>query len=56
MSHSAVSDPIQANSVKSVTSANGLAGKGPHARINKVAVLVLFLAAYSRAKTENYPS
>jgi 3-hydroxyacyl-CoA dehydrogenase len=39
MSHSAVSDPIQANSVKSVTSANGLAGKGPHARINKVAVL-----------------
>jgi 3-hydroxyacyl-CoA dehydrogenase len=39
MSHSAVSDPIQANSVKSVTSTNGLAGKGPHARINKVAVL-----------------
>jgi 3-hydroxyacyl-CoA dehydrogenase len=39
MSHSAVSDPIQANSVKSVTSANGLAGKGPHTRINKVAVL-----------------
>ncbi len=37
MSHSAVSDPIQANSIK--TSANGAAGKGPHQRINKVAVL-----------------
>ena len=37
MSHSAVSDPIQASSIK--TSANGASGKGPHQRINKVAVL-----------------
>ncbi len=39
MSHSAVSDPVQANSVKSPAQANGLAGKGPQTRINKVAVL-----------------
>lgn len=39
MSHSAVSDPIQVNSVKSPAQASGLVGKGPHTRINKVAVL-----------------
>jgi 3-hydroxyacyl-CoA dehydrogenase len=39
MSHSAVSDPIQVNSVKSSNQSAGAAGKGPHTRINKVAVL-----------------
>ncbi len=39
MSHSAVSDPIQGNSLKSQAQPNGAAGKGPHQRINKVAVL-----------------
>jgi 3-hydroxyacyl-CoA dehydrogenase len=39
MSHSAVSDPIQVNSVKSSNQSNGTAGKRPHTRINKVAVL-----------------
>ncbi len=38
MSHSAVSDAIQVNSVKSATQANG-PGKGLQTRINKVAVL-----------------
>src|SRR5471030_1799703 len=39
MSHSAVSDPIQVNSVKSSNQSNGTPGKRPHTRINKVAVL-----------------